>query len=459
MKQFDNFAVPTLHTLLSYVEEAISIVNTEGVMLYWNEAAEKMYDIKKEDIIGRNVQQFFSKEDIMNLKVLESGQPVRDIYHLPRPDKHVLISTTPIYNDDNELVGSMSVERDITATIKLNEKLSSTSEELQQLKQMIQHQQDDPFSTIKGNNAALQHIIHSMKKVAKTDATILITGESGVGKELFAQAIHEASLRSKQPFIPINCGAIPAALFESELFGYESGAYTGAAKGGKAGKLELANGGTLFLDEVGELPLDMQVKLLRALQEKEIYRIGGQTPKKINVRIIAATNRILEDMVLSGTFRSDLFYRLNVFTAHIPPLRERTDDISFLTHHFLKEFSFKYNKPAPFVHQEAMNRLHTYFWPGNIRELRNIIERLIVLHDGKEIREANILQLLPSQKSVHHTERSLTDEKKNLEKTRIIQTLEDTYGNKSIAAKKLGMSRANLYKKLKKYGITYEVER
>ncbi|MBE7121916.1 sigma-54 interaction domain-containing protein [Bacillus cereus] len=455
MKQFDNFAVPTLHTLLSYVEEAISIVNTKGVMLYWNEAAEKMYDIKKEDIIGRNVQEFFSKEDIMNLKVLENGQPVRDIYHLPRPDKHVLISTTPIYDENNELIGSMSVERDISVTIKLNEKLSSTSEELQQLKQMIQHQQDDPFSTIKGNNAALQHIIHNMKKVAKTDATILITGESGVGKELFAQAIHEASPRSKQPFIPINCGAIPAALFESELFGYESGAYTGAAKGGKAGKLELASGGTLFLDEVGELPLDMQVKLLRALQEKEIYRIGGQTPKKINVRIIAATNRMLEDMVLSGTFRSDLFYRLNVFTAHIPPLRERTDDISFLTHHFLKEFSFKYNKPAPFVHQEAMNRLHTYFWPGNIRELRNIIERLIVLHEGKEIREANILQLLPSQKSVYQTERSLTDEKKNLEKTRILQALEDTYGNKSIAAKKLGMSRANLYKKLKKYGITF----
>ncbi|KFN02032.1 sigma-54-dependent Fis family transcriptional regulator [Bacillus clarus] len=459
MKQFDSFAIPTLHTLLSYVEEAISIVDTKGVMLYWNEAAEKMYNIKKEDIIGRNVQEFFSKEDIMNLKVLESGQPVRDIYHLPRPDKHVLISTTPIYNEKEELVGSMSVEKDITATIKLNEKLSSTSEELQQLKHMIQHQRDDPFSNIKGNNGAIQHIIHNMKKVAKTDATILITGESGVGKELFAQAIHEASLRNRKAFIPINCGAIPAALFESELFGYESGAYTGAAKGGKAGKLELANGGTLFLDEVGELPLDMQVKLLRALQEKEIYRIGGQTPKKINVRIIAATNRILEDMVLNGTFRSDLFYRLNVFTACIPPLRERADDIAFLAHHFLKEFSFTYNKPTPFVHQEAIKQLQIYFWPGNIRELRNIIERLIVLHEGKEIRESDVLQLLPLPKAPVQTEPSLTDEKENLEKTRIVQTLEDTYGNKSIAAKKLGMSRANLYKKLKKYRITFNKDR
>ncbi|EOQ05761.1 PAS domain S-box protein [Bacillus cereus VDM021] len=461
MKQFDFFAGPTLHTLLSYVEEAISIVNTQGVMLYWNEAAEKMYDIKKEEIIGRNVQEFFLKEDIMNLKVLKTEQPIRDIYHFPRPDKHVLISTTPIYDENNELIGSMSVEKDITATIKLNEKLSSTSEELQQLKQqMIQNNRDDPFSNIKGNNLAIQHIIHDMKKVAKTDATILITGESGVGKEIFAQAIHEASLRSKKAFIPINCGAIPNALFESELFGYESGAYTGAAKGGKPGKIELADGGTLFLDEVGELPLDMQVKLLRALQEKEIYRIGGQTPKKINVRIIAATNRILEDMVLNGTFRSDLFYRLNVFTACIPPLRERTDDISYLAHHFFREFSFKYNKPTPFVHQKATERLHAYSWPGNIRELRNFIERLIVLHEGSEIYESDILKLLPQAKSfsepVSQATLSLTDERESLEKTRILQTLQKTYGNKSVAAKKLGMSRANLYKKMKKYEITFD---
>ncbi|MFD3447078.1 sigma-54 interaction domain-containing protein [Microbacteriaceae bacterium 4G12] len=459
MKPSDIFALSTLHTLLSSVEEAISIVNTKGEMLYWNEAAEKMYNIKKEEIIGRNVQDFFLKEDIMNLKVLKTEQPVRDIYHLPRPDKHVLISTTPIYNENKELIGSMSVEKDITATIKLNEKLSSTSKELQQLKQQIRQ---DPFRNIKGKNATIQHMIRDMKKVAQTDATILITGESGVGKELFAQAIHEASSRSKKAFIPINCGAIPHALFESELFGYESGAYTGAAKGGKPGKLELANGGTLFLDEVGELPLDMQVKLLRALQEKEIYRIGGQAPKTIDVRIIAATNRILEDMVSNGTFRSDLFYRLNVFHVCILPLRERMDDISHLVYHFLKEFSFKYNKPIPFVHREAMEQFHTYSWPGNIRELRNVLERLIVLHEGSEIGELDILRLLPQTKpfpqSIDQTSLSLISEKEKLEKTRILQTLQHTYGNKSSAAKKLGMSRANLYKKMKKYRITFSKE-
>ncbi|PGY10295.1 sigma-54-dependent Fis family transcriptional regulator [Bacillus sp. AFS031507] len=455
MKKNDSFALDTLHTLLSSLEEAISVINTDGEMVFWNEAAEKTYHIKKEEIIGRNIRNFFEQEDIMNLKVLETQQSIRDMYHIPRPDKHVLISASPIYNQNKELIGSMSVEKDISATIKLNEQLTSTSKELQQLKQQItQNHLDDPFNKIKGKNASIQQIIHDTKKVAKTGATILISGESGVGKELFAQAIHEESSRSEKPFIPINCGAIPNALFESELFGYEAGAYTGASKGGKPGKLELAEGGTLFLDEVGELPLDMQVKLLRALQEKEIYRIGGQTPIKVNVRIIAATNRILENMVSDGTFRSDLFYRLNVFSAQIPPLRERKDDIPFLLYDFLKELSIKYNKAVPAINRETVHRLTEYHWPGNIRELRNLVERLVVLHERSEIFENDIYQLLPQAKrTIDTTVRSLFHEKERLEKERILQTLQTTYGNKSITAKELGITRATLYKKMKKYGI------
>ncbi|SMQ81486.1 PAS domain S-box-containing protein [Bacillus sp. OV166] len=455
MKKNDSFALDTLHTLLSSLEEAISVINTDGEMVFWNEAAEKTYHIKKEEIIGRNIRNFFEQEDIMNLKVLETQQSIRDMYHIPRPDKHVLISASPIYNQNKELIGSMSVEKDISATIKLHEQLTSTSKELQQLKQQItQNHLDDPFNKIKGKNASIQQIIHDTKKVAKTGATILISGESGVGKELFAQAIHEESSRSEKPFIPINCGAIPNALFESELFGYEAGAYTGASKGGKPGKLELAEGGTLFLDEVGELPLDMQVKLLRALQEKEIYRIGGQTPIKVNVRIIAATNRILENMVSDGTFRSDLFYRLNVFSAQIPPLRERKDDIPFLLYDFLKELSIKYNKAVPAINRETVHRLTEYHWPGNIRELRNLVERLVVLHERSEIFENDIDQLLPQAKrTIDTTVRSLFHEKERLEKERILQTLQTTYGNKSITAKELGITRATLYKKMKKYGI------
>lgn len=462
MKVPDSFAVSTLSTLLSVLEEAVSIVNTKGEMVYWNEAAENFFHIKKEEIIGKNVREFFREEDIMNLKVLETQQPVREEYHQPRPNLHVLISTIPIYDEKNRLVGSMSIEKDITSTVDLNEKLLSTTQELQQLKQNINmNHLDDPFNKIKGKSPAIQRILLDAKKAAKTDATVLITGESGVGKELFARAIHEASIRRQKPFISVNCGAIPQALFESELSGYEAGAFTGASKNGKAGKIELADGGTLFLDEVGELPLEMQVKLLRAVQDLEIYRIGGRTPKKFNVRIIAATNRSLEKMVSEGTFRSDLFYRLNVVAIRVPPLRERKDDIFELVHDFLKELSFKYSKTLPDISEITIDLLRDYDWPGNIRELRNIIERLVVLHENMNISRTDIAELLPKTKTflaIDNTNTNtftLTAEKENLEKERILQTLQTTYGNKSITAKELGMSRATLYKKMKKYGIVY----
>lgn len=459
----DVFAIQTLRTILSSFEEAISVVNPKGEIVYWNEAAETTYQMKKEEVIGRNIREFFQQEDIMHLKVLETNQPVRDVYHIPRPGKHVLISTSLIFNDSQEVIGSLSVEKDITSTIQLNEKLTTTSKELQQLRQHIKEQhQDDPFTKIKGINSTIQQMIHNAKKIAKTDATILINGESGVGKELFAQAIHEKSLRNKNPFIAINCGAIPNALFESEIFGYEGGAYTGASKGGKPGKLELAEGGTLFLDEVGELPIDMQVKLLRALQEKEMFRIGGLSPKKVDVRIIAATNRVLEEMVVAGTFRSDLYYRLNVFSITVPPLRARRDDIPFLVYEFLEEFTNKYQKQDFTIEKDALTLLGSYDWPGNIRELRNVVERLVVLNDHGEITEADIISIVfngyeaSMSKSLRTRDLSLSGEKERLEKERILETLQDTYGNKSITAEKLGMSRATLYKKIKKYGIVFE---
>lgn len=453
----DMFASQTLHAILSSLEEAISVVNTKGEIIYWNEAAESTYHIKKEEIIGRNIRDFFQQEDIMHLKVLETHKPVRDEYHMPRPDKHVLISTTLIYDESGKVIGSLSIEKDISSTIHLNEKLTSASKELQQLRQHITLQHDDPFSKIKGINASIQHIIHNSKKIARTDAAILISGESGVGKELFAHAIHEKSLRKDKAFIPINCGAIPSALFESELFGYESGAYTGASKGGKPGKLELASGGTLFLDEVGELPLDMQVKLLRALQDKEVYRIGGLSPRKIDVRIIAATNRVLENMVKEGTFRSDLYYRLNVFSINIPPLRNRKDDIPFLVYDFLEEFTLKYEKQDYTIEKSALHLLMEYEWPGNIRELRNMMERLVVLNESGEITLADVQQTLNIESdilmNIELKGLSLSLEKERLEKERILEMLHNTFGNKSITAKKLGMSRATLYKKMKKYGI------
>jgi sigma-54 dependent transcriptional regulator, acetoin dehydrogenase operon transcriptional activator AcoR len=237
----------------------------------------------------------------------------------------------------------------------------------------------------------------------------------------------------------------------------EAGAFTGASKSGKPGKIESADGGTLFLDEVGELPLDMQVKLLRALQEQEIIRIGGNKPKKVNVRIISATNRDLEKMVSAGDFRADLYYRLNVFSIHIPPLRERVDDIPYLIYDFLHEFSDKYDKLTLTISIDAIHYLTKYHWPGNIRELRNVLEMLVVLEEQNIITEKSLYRVLPKEKvsliPANKNAITLNEEREQLEKLRIIETLQTTYGNKSSAAKILGISRANLYKKLKKHGI------
>ena len=462
-----NFNLPEqavfyLQVLLSTSSDAVSIVNREGEVLYWNKGAEETYNIRQDEIIGKKIKEFFRKEDLMVLQMLETKEPVRNVYHRPRPDKHVMINSAPVYDAEKQLIGALSVEQDITHTVKLNEELSVASSELHQLKhQVYQKQIESPFSKIKGKSAAIQQAIQLAMKVAKTDATVLIFGESGVGKELFAQAIHETSLRKNKSFIPINCGAIPDALFESELFGYERGAYTGAAKEGKPGKIELADGGTLFLDEIGELPLDMQVKLLRVLQENEVYRIGGTIPKRVNVRVIAATNRDLDKMVEEGTFRSDLFYRLNVVSLPVPPLRDRIDDVPELVQFFLHELAIKYQKTVPAMPAESMQLFLQYDWPGNIRELRNIVERVMILAESGDIHPSELLAFFPKKEAVRITNvgTSLAEEKTVLEKERIEEALKKTYGNKSAAAKELGISRATLYQKIKRYGIISEKPR
>lgn len=445
-----------LHTLLSTIKDTVAVINAEADVLYWNEGAEKMYHIKSEEIIGRKIYDFFNKEDLMILRTLTTKETIQDVYHQPRPDKHVLISSSPIYDENNKLIGSITVDKDITQTIILNNQLSNTSKELQLLKKKVSNNGlSSAFSSIKGSSPQIKQTIQLAEKVARTDATVIILGESGVGKEIFAQAIHEQSLRRKNNFIPINCGAIPETLFENELFGYERGAYTGASKHGKPGKIELADNGTLFLDEVGELPLDMQVKLLRALQENKIYRIGGTVPRPINVRIIAATNRDLQQMVNIGTFRADLFYRLNVFPISIPPLRERINDIPDLIYDFLYTLREKHQKTPPILHQDALDYMMTYHWPGNVRELLNILERLVILNETGEINVSDVIQVLPIHETTPapSTPRTFLDEKEDLEEKRMIEALHSTYGNKTAAAQILGMSRATLYKKIKKYNI------
>lgn len=439
-------------TLLRAVDDAITIVDENGHVFAWNPKAEVLYDTSAESIIGEPITDFFQKDSVVLMKTLSDGSSITRQYNQPKSDVHVLINSLPIINNGS-IIGGISVERDITDIVRLNDELTTTAAYIQDLESQIEtSENDDPFHKIKGRSQVLNTSITLAKKVARTDATVMITGESGVGKELFAQAIHKASTRSEGPFVDLNCGAIPAALFESELFGYEKGAFTGAVKEGMLGKIGAAKNGTLFLDEIGELPLELQVKLLRVLQERQYYRVGGNQPIPIDVRIIAATNRDLEKMVEDGLFREDLYYRLNVVIVALPPLRDRIEDLPELVQLFLKEFSAKYEKPIPVVAPEVMVTFMHYHWNGNIRQLKNTIERMMILADDDVITTSELPSAFLKSK-VYPLVNVLREEAFEDERTKITQALRQTYGNKSAAAKMLGWSRVTLYNKIKKYEL------
>jgi two-component system response regulator HydG len=305
-----------------------------------------------------------------------------------------------------------------------------------------------------GRSAVMTRLLETVTQVAPSEATVLITGESGTGKEVIAGAIHYNSPRREGPFIKINCAAIPETLLESELFGHEKGSFTGADRR-REGKFRQADGGSIFLDEVSEMSLAMQVRLLRVLQEREITRVGGEEVIRVNVRVITATNRDLPAAIEAGRFRKDLFYRLNVVTLHVPPLRERKDDIPPLAEHFLKMFAEKNRKRVRGFTPQAMDRLLRYDWPGNVRELMNTVERGVVLTRSEYIDEGELTPVLLKQ---HEEETVLPGEVpaaslEALEKATILKTLEQTGGNKSEAARRLGITRRTLHQKLKKYGM------
>ncbi|WP_018662451.1 sigma-54 interaction domain-containing protein [Heyndrickxia acidiproducens] len=447
-----------LQAVLSAEDDAITIINEKKEVIFWNEAAVRTYNIEKKEILHKKITDFFKDDHLMVLKVLQTKEHVENQYHRPRADKHVVVNAMPIFNEHQEIIGAVSVERDISQIVKLNDHLVSTSIELNELRQKVYTSYEEtPFSKLKGKSRVLQETIRIAAKAAKTDALTLILGESGTGKEICARAIHEASVRKNGPFIPVNCGSIPSALFESELFGYEAGTFTGAEKKGKGGKIEEADGGTLFLDEIGELPLDMQVKLLRVLQENVIYRIGDATGRKVNVRFIAATNQNLQKMMEEKRFRSDLYYRLNVIQITMPPLRKRIEDIPILAGFFLKQFAIQYKVPEPELLSDAVSFLLQYRWPGNVRELRNLMERIVILSEKQVIHKEALLQFFQNpaainNTAVHPAPHSLPEEKKHIEKQLIEKILKEVNGNKSAAARKLGISRVTLYQKLKKYG-------
>ncbi len=450
--ELEDYGV-TIRNIIGEIKEGICAINTSGMVVLWNKFMEDRYGIKSEDIIGKNMEKFLG--GTISYKVLHSRTRESGIYKSGEKDVYGLVDANPIYID-SEFVGVVCTEVDITEAKKLSRKLEKAEDRLKYLQNEVKNLSNGSFGSILGKSYKLERAKELAKRVSKTTSSIFIFGESGTGKEVFARAIHDYSDRKGQ-FIPVNCSAIPSELFESEFFGYESGSFTGANKKGKMGIFELAKGGTVFLDEIADLPMSMQAKLLRVLQEREVRRIGGEKTIKIDTRIISATNKDLLQLVKEEKFREDLYYRLNVVEIDLPPLRERKEDIIVLIHKFIKEICKQNNKESLDISKEALTILQRYEWKGNIRELKNTIENLVVLSNGSRIEKEDIPEYI-LESNIEHTiddeyPLDLNKAISQLEINTINKALQISNGNKAKAAKILNIPRATLYYKMDQYKI------
>lgn len=443
-----------LKKALNMAYEGIVIVDKHGYITMISKGYAEFLGIDDKKVIGKHATDVI--ENTRMHIVAKTGK--EEEAQLQKIDNKYMIATrTPLFIN-GEIQGAVGkvLFKNVKELDVLYKKFGKVQKELEAYKEEFQQKTSAryTFADIVGNSDGIMEAKKLSKKAALTDSNVLLIGESGTGKELFAHSIHKNSNRKYGPFVKVNCAAIPSDLLESELFGYEGGAFTGAKKEGKMGKFELADGGTIFLDEIGDMPLHMQVKLLRVLQEREVERVGAVSPKNIDIRIIAATNQNLDVMVKEGKFRADLYYRLNVVTVKIPPLRERKDDIILLSKFLCEKISKKLNKENCTISAEALEYLKSYEWEGNVRQLENAIERAV------NIMESTSSLLLPK-----HLPKEITGVEMNInisklediiwqaEKNAIINAIKMCKGNKQKAAKELGVSRTTLYEKINKYKI------
>ena len=466
-------AAERLSAIIEHSFDGIFITDKNANVLRINHAYEDITGLKSEEVLGKNMADLVKRKLISqsgSLIVARTKKPVT-LQQRFKSGKEALVTSSPIFDKDGTLIMIVTNVRDLTEIYNLKEIVQEKTDAMERLRLELAHIQNPAAEqeVIAKDETTLAAILLA-NRVAPMDTTVILLGETGVGKEVMARYIYQHSHRVKNSFIKVNCGAIPESLIESELFGYESGAFTGANRAGKIGLFELANKGTLFLDEIGELPKDMQVKLLRVLQEQEIMRIGGTKPVKINVRVIAATNRNLEEMVKNGEFREDLYYRLTVFPISIPPLRLRKKDITPLALSFLSKLNQKYNFKKYFS-DISIQLLNEYSWPGNIRELKNIVERAIIISSDDEIQPEN-LHLLHQPQTVILSDETDTANKKpegNLDirfpvdLPDILTRTEYHYltaayqkcGNVRDAAHALGITPSTFVRKRKKYEETH----
>ena len=455
------------------IADGICVTDGHGIVTSINRGYSEITGISEEEIIGRNVDELVELgyfTNAVSMDAIRTGEKIQAMSVVRKNDNRVLLVGTPFKGEDGKVERVITVMRNLTELLKLREELETAERKKEQykarLKTLQKEQQERSFIV---GSEKIRHVKELIEHVASSDATVLITGETGSGKEVVAREIYKLSTRRNGPYVKVNCAAIPDGLIESELFGYEKGAFTGAGPKEKKGYFELANAGTILLDEISEMPLHLQPKILRVLQEKEITRVGGTKPIKLDIRIIASTNRLLKDMIAAGDFRSDLYYRLNVFPINLPPLRERADDILVLAETFLAHFNALYGKTKTFT-AEAIEQLYQYDWPGNVRELENAVERMVIILPGKQIEGHDARALIRQAEDGSETsdageigassqDLSSIIHEGNLKElidtyeAEIIRYAIEKHGNSYAAAKALGTSQPTIVRKAHAYGI------
>lgn len=457
MAEFESRLRENFFEIIESIAEEVLISDGKGVVLWTNRGFEDFYGVDKMAALGTTVYEMEKKgyfKPSIIAQVLESNRRVTMVQKTNR-GKDVLVTATPIYNEDGTIRLVVSYSRDVTEMVQLEQKYSRMKKrmekytaELHELRKGAQN----GFSVI-GSSLQMEKVINTINRVADLDVNVLLLGESGVGKTMFAKVIHQKSLRADGPFIDINCAAIPENLLESELFGYEKGSFTGADAQGKVGLMELADGGTLLLDEISEIPLALQAKLLKAIQEKMITRVGGTKNIKVDFRLIAASNRQLDQYAAEGKFRMDLYYRLNVVNIRIPALRERKGDIILLMEHYMNLFNTKYDLQKSFTSQ-AIEYFTNYSWPGNVRELSNVIERVVVTSSNEVIEAAELPEeITENSGGGENLQEDIPDLNKALEQleSKLVKQAWEKYHTTTGVAKALKISQPTAFRKVSKY--------
>lgn len=445
--------------------EGLAVVDKDGIIKVFNDTYSRFVGVSKEDAIGKRADKVI--ENTRLLTVLKTGVPERSQAHRLQ-GQDLVVHRLPIWKD-GELIGAvgMLVYEGLSEIYQVIERMKRLEKGEFPLEGNVSrdYKLDEKvrFEDILGESHLISETKKTARKASKTTASVLITGESGVGKEQFARAIHDMGIKSDGKFVSVNCAAIPADLLESELFGYAEGAFTGARTSGKKGKFELAHGGTLFLDEIGDMPLEMQAKILRVLQERKVERVGSNTSIPVDFRLISATNKDLRELITDGLFREDLFYRLFVIPLEIPPLRERKQDIPIIVSEMMRRLSETYGVKEKTIDQKILQMMYKYDWPGNVRELINVLERLFVLTENDHIAVGDV----PSSLVEFNNEQSVNLKQKQIQKNEVLNlalqkekdeielALQEADGNKTEAAKLLGISRATLYNKISRFSLDY----